>query len=252
MPADFLKMFTSLGLAESEAKIYLASLSLGPTSVQEIARKAGISRTASYDAIENLKERGLMSTYDRDKKKYFAAEEPEGLVAHFKDSVNIMVSQIDSLKEKLPELKMQAGGEKPKVRFYEGKDALYALFQDVQKVSPEFMYEVTNINDVYTMLDSKILDDARKVVDPNKTKMKILHRGQTRKVRSSKTEFCELAPELGDFHGDIWIYENRVAFVTFVGKIMCVIIENEAFAQTAQVLFKAAWDISQARTENRK
>ena len=47
------------GLSETEAKIYLAALELGQTSVSRIARKSGIKRTTIYLSLENLMEKGL-------------------------------------------------------------------------------------------------------------------------------------------------------------------------------------------------
>lgn len=242
MPTDIARLLISLGLTATETKIYLASLELGPTSVQEIAKKAKLSRTATYDAIELLQQRGLISTFERDKKRYFAAEDPESTVAHFKERIRQMQQQIETLNRALPEVKLMAGGGRPVVRFYEGKDGLYTLFHDLSRVSPRFMYEVTNLDDVYAFFDQEMLKDARKIFDPVRTRVRILHRGAIRS-RRPQTEFCELLPELGEFHGDIWMYEDRVAFVTFVGKIVTVIIESKPFADTSRVLFEAAWRI---------
>ena len=87
--------------------------------------------------------------------------------------------------------------------------------------------------------------DARKSFNPARTKIRILHRG-TIVHRTQGVEFCELVPSLGEFHGDIIIYANRVVFLTFVGKTVAVIIENQALADTTRVLFEAAWRICQS------
>lgn len=247
MPTDILKLFTSLGLSPTETKIYLASLGLGPTSVQEIAKKAKLSRTAAYAAIESLQVRGLLSTFERGKKKYFAAEEPENALAHFRGYVKQIEQHIEILERALPEVKMMAGGEKPSVRFYEGDEAIRALFNDVERLQPSFMYEVANLEDVWTILDPKMLAESRKLVDPKKVQIRLLHTGTPRQWREG-VQHCELPANLGTFHGDIWIYDNHVAFVSFVGKPVSIIIENKAFAETAKVLFEAAWDMSRAAT----
>ena len=65
-----MKLLTELGLTPTETRVYLSSLKSGPTSVQEIAKRAKLSRTATYDVIAALQERGLMSTFDRGKKKF--------------------------------------------------------------------------------------------------------------------------------------------------------------------------------------
>ena len=51
-----------LGLAEKEAKVFLASLELGSSAVQEIAKKAEINRATTYVIIEKLMKKGLMSS----------------------------------------------------------------------------------------------------------------------------------------------------------------------------------------------
>ena len=242
MATDIQKLFTSLGLSPTETKIYLSSLELGPTSVQEIAKKAKISRTAAYDAIESLQKHSLLSTFERGKKHYFAAEDPESAVAHFKTELSNMQAQLENLQRVLPELKMMTGGERPTVRFFEGEEAVYAVFRDVAKVEPKEVFEMTNYEDVNQFIDMKVLAEARKLLNLQRTKLHILHRGHHSNP-NSLIEYCELLSELGNFHGDIWIYENRVVFVTFLGKIITVIIESKPLADTARILFKAAWTI---------
>lgn len=235
-----MKLFTSLGLSPTESKVYLASLGLGPNSVQEIAKKAKLSRTSAYAAIEVLTQRGLMSTFERGKKKFFAAEEPENALAQFRGYVKQLEQQIDVLQRALPEVKMMAGGERPAVRFYEGEEALTTLFSDTHRSGAASMCELSNYNDVYTFLNPKALETARGLLDPKKTSIRILHHGDPKSPRP-EIQYSKLPATIPEFHGDIWIYSNRVAFVTFVGKIMVVIIENQAFADTAKALFETAW-----------
>lgn len=244
MATDFLKLLTSLGLSKTETQVYLASFELGPTSVQEIAKKAHISRTAAYEAIESLQKRGLLSSFLRAKKRFFAAEDPERALKHFKDSVSDMSAKLEDFQRSLPEMKMLGGGERPTVRFYEGREAIHALFSDLAQVNPKHFEEVSNMDDIYDHVDAEYIEEIRKVLDPTKIHTRILHRGKLRRPGRSAVEFRELSPTYGDFHGDIWIYGNRIAFVVFSGKFTAVIIENTHFADTARALFEAAWQLS--------
>lgn len=243
MPTDIFHLFTSLGLSETETKVYFASLNLGPAPVQDIAKKAGLSRTATYATIEALQERSLMSTHERGKKRVFAAEEPERAISHFKEQIHEMQEQLETLNKVLPEIKMLGGGEKPAVRFYEGDEAISALFSDVDKLNSKEMLEISNLDDVATFLLPKLRNQVRGLLDPKKTAIKIIHVGKTKDPRAN-VEFLEVPREVfGDFHGDIWIYDNRVAFVVFVGRPMLVILENQEFADTARFLFNIAWKL---------
>lgn len=245
MAIDFMKLLTELGLTPTETRVYLASLKLGPTSVQEIAKAAKLSRTASYDVIASLQERGLMSTFERGKKTFFTAEEPERAVAYFKSRVQGLVEHIETFSRSLHEMKLLAGGDRPTVRFFEGREALYALFSDLVSTHPSELLDMADIDVAYEGLDQNVLLDARKVLDDTRVKIKMLHRGEVRNPRKG-AEYCRLLPEFGEFAGEIWIYDNRVAFVEFVGKMVTVIIESDTFANMARVLFNAAWAVCRA------
>ena len=65
------EMLVKLGLSEKEAHIYEAALESGPETAQKIARRAGITRTATYIYIKSLIKKGLMSSNTRDKKTFF-------------------------------------------------------------------------------------------------------------------------------------------------------------------------------------
>lgn len=197
MATDIPKLFTTLGLSESETKIYLASLSLGPTSVQDIAKKARISRTAAYDAVATLQDRGLMSTFERGKKKLFAAEDPERAAGYFREQVHKMEEELEALNRAMPEMKLMAGGERPAVRFYEGYEGLRTLFHDVAKLAPDKLDEVSNYEDIYKHLDEKFLLEVREILKPDKMRYRVLHRGASRNPRPL-VEYCELLPELGN------------------------------------------------------
>ena len=101
MSIDFTKLLSDLGLSPTETRVYLASLKLGPTSVQEVAKAAKLSRTASYDVIAQLQERGLMSTFERGKKKYFSAEEPERAISYFRGRMHELEEKIETFTRSL-------------------------------------------------------------------------------------------------------------------------------------------------------
>jgi sugar-specific transcriptional regulator TrmB len=242
MPKAFESLFIELGLSATETKIYLSALKLGPTSVQEIAKQAKLSRTAAYDAVSSLQERGLIATFERGKRRFFSAAEPERALAYFRENVGRMKEKLDTLNRSITEIKMMAGGERPTVRLYEGDEALYALFNDMASVGPKEFLEVSNVDEVYKHLDTKYLHEVRKVLDPSRVKIRLLHRGETRAPREG-TNYCRLPDKYGDFHGDLWIYDNRLAFTQFVGKTVVIIIESKAFADLARVMFRAAENV---------
>lgn len=79
---------TNLGLTEKEAKVYLANLALGPTTILQITRGAELKRTTVYSIIESLKQKGLINIEARGFKKLFVAENPERLESILEEKNN--------------------------------------------------------------------------------------------------------------------------------------------------------------------
>ena len=73
----------AIGLTPNEAAVYVASLSVGPSTVAAIARAAGIERTNTYRIIESLQEQGLMSVEVVGLKKRYVPESPEATTREF-------------------------------------------------------------------------------------------------------------------------------------------------------------------------
>lgn len=241
MSFDFTKALTDLGLTSSETKVYMTGLKTGPTSIQELAKKAKLSRTATYEIVAALQSKGLFSSFERGKKKFFAAESPESAVSHFKGYIAKLGDQLTRFEKALPELALLVGGEKPTVRIFEGDDAVFAVFRDANTVRPTELRELTNLEDVQN-LDPALMAEAKKLLNDGSCKFKILHKGEVVQARPGR-EVCRLPDEFGAFHGDLWVYGNRVVFLTFVGKVTTVIIESQVFADMARILFDAAWEV---------
>jgi len=82
-----------LGLKEKEAKVYLAGLELGMTSIQNVAKKAGVTRPTAYEIVRTLREKGLFREVQQGKKRLYVANSPEKIL-------NILRLQKRELEEK--------------------------------------------------------------------------------------------------------------------------------------------------------
>ena len=244
MPHDFLSLLTSAGLLQSEAKIYLAARELGPSTAQHIAEKAQISRTATYEAIESLRKRGLFAVSTVGKKNLFVAEDPERIVSYVKSEQQRLQSTVVDIENAIDSLRLLSGGTRPTMKVYEGDEALHAYFDHVAAVNPKEWLEITNVSDVYGEIDEKTLLAARKSLqNVPASRIRVLYRGRLRNPRPG-VALRKIDENFGDFHGNIAIYDNYIALVTYVGKVVAVIIESPAIAETMRTMFNAAWQNS--------
>ena len=167
------KDLEKFGLGEKRAKVYLASLELGPATAAEIAQKSGVKRATTYVEIESLMEAGLMSTYEHNKKTLFSAESPEALKRILKSQEEKLKSAADSLEGILPALLSMHtyAEEKPKVRFFEGKDGLIAIQDEFIKTKDKIIEAISPLDEVLEVFPTHV-----KEYSPRRVQKKIFAR----------------------------------------------------------------------------
>jgi len=119
MKQEYTQTLQKIGLAESEAKVYLANLEIGPSSIIKIAQKSGLTRQTVYTLMPKLVEAGLIKEITNGIKRHFEATNPDTL----KDRVLAISSQIDEL---VPELKSRQATNAaiPLITVYENPAAM--------------------------------------------------------------------------------------------------------------------------------
>jgi sugar-specific transcriptional regulator TrmB len=130
---EYIQELMNLGLKDKEACVYLSSLELGPSPAQNIAKKAGVVRATTYVILEELMQMGLVTKYKEGKKTMFSAEAPSQLLRLLEKEEEVIEQRQKELKDILPELQMlaKALGDKPSVRYFEGKEGLAAIRRDM-------------------------------------------------------------------------------------------------------------------------
>lgn len=241
------KIIKSLGFSESESQIYLTTLELGPSSVQEIAKKAEVSRVTAYVAIESLMNIGLMSTVEKGKKKLYTSEPPERLVSVAKAKAKAIESTAKEMESYVDELKLLERGERPVVKVFEGDEALISVLQDILNVKPTELREYGNLNSIRSLYGSndKIsegLSSLYKALESSSTKRKLMFFSREKPIVRSKNEQIKQLSDVKEFFGDILIYKNKVVLSAFKGKQMSVVIESEEIAETLKQMFEGVWN----------
>ena len=119
------KELEKIGLNKNEAKVYLAALELGETTVARLAQKSKVKRSTVYLSIDTLKEQGLINTLKKQNKTLYLAEDPRII----KDKIE---EKSETLSKIMPELMSFSNifDKKPKIRYYEGKEPLKEIYKD--------------------------------------------------------------------------------------------------------------------------
>lgn len=251
MMEDVKQALAELGLAPKEGDTYLAMLELGPASVQDIAKKAGINRTTTYVMLEGLKKHGLVSTFERGKKTMFAAENPQALVEILTRQSNEIAAKKNKLEESLPRLLaiFNTVDDKPKVRFLEGEEPLREVMQKISRVETE-VWEMFAVDE--------FLIDALKKFQTNESRANIPRRIKTRALVTVKpgfqvpyfdrknTEIRALDWNVHQFTGDIAIHDDQAYIFVYKGKFSAIAIQSKEIVEILRALYEMAWSCAVA------
>jgi len=236
----------TLGLGEKESKTYLAALELGQTTAQKIAEKSGVNRASVYVAIEILMQKGLMSSVNEGKKQYFIAESPEKLSLLFREEAMTIQRKQEYLDEILPKLKSINNNEKdkPVVRYYEGKEGVRAMVEDMftaKEGSEIYMaYCIDNIDKNFTEIEKKNWRDKR---IKNNLQVNSIYTSSNRNHISADKTISKIIPFKNyPLKSDIAVYENKIRLASLEKKLVGIIIENQELADSVRAILKLAFE----------
>ncbi|MFA6422930.1 MAG: helix-turn-helix domain-containing protein [Patescibacteria group bacterium] len=240
-----------LGLSEKESKVYLAALELGASAVQKIAQKAKINRATTYVILESLRKKGLATSYEQGKKTFFAAEPPqrlELLLKNLEDEVKEKKTELESI---FPELKaiFNIAGNKPIVKFYEGKEGIEASRQDSDsKVKPNsVIYSFNDLDHLYKMFPKLNETDVNQRIKKNVTVKSIYTRNEGKLDNASnKKELREarfVPKNKFPFNSTISILPGKqIRITTYENNYAGVVIEDAAISNALKAVWDLAWE----------
>lgn len=239
------KILEEIGFSKKKARIYLAILELGEVSVIDIAKKLGIKRTTVYNILPELLSDGYVKKTMKNKKALFFVENPDLLK-------NNLESKLELIENALPEIKKMQNifPFKPKITFYEGFGGVKELYNDTLKSSfaGDTILSFTGITDYQRLIPQDISRDYIKDRIVKKIRIKVIStRSEVAEKwqRDAQKELREIKivddPKY-KFDGDIEIYGNKLALISYKENFMGVVIESKEISQMQRLAFQIMWN----------
>jgi sugar-specific transcriptional regulator TrmB len=236
------RVLTEIGLHEHEAKVYLAGLSLGPTTVLKLAKATELKRTTVYSVIETLKQKGLMRIELKGFKNLFAAESPEKLEG-------ILEYRRTALKSQLPKLEAiynLKGGEST-IKYYEGLAAIKSIYEDLlTEVGPQEDYLVISDIEPWWNLDreyfTKFWD--RRLKARIKPRILITDSVEAREQQKSAPAFnaeVRILPEGTTLPTNLIVTGRKVIIIQMAEPLLAIVIENPSVTKMHKEMFEMIW-----------
>ncbi|MDO8574835.1 MAG: helix-turn-helix domain-containing protein [bacterium] len=233
-----------LGLSDKEAKVYLAVLELGQAPAAEIAAHSGVVRVTAYVVLEELRKKGLVSTFLKAKKTIFAAEPPERLKNLFEIEEHRVKESFSDLKKILPDLSKlyESRGEHPKARLFEGSEGIDSLREDILKTKTKFLYQILPLDIIAKSPSERKFQDekVKKLYNISSKSIYYNKKGKIFPGKLGKAEYKFLADK---FETEIIIYGEKIAFINAKKKPTGIIIDDFSISQTIKIFFEALWKL---------
>lgn len=241
-----------LGLSPNEAKVYQACLTRGELTIHELTHMTGISRTTIYGVAEYLQKKGLISFVMKQSHRIYCAESPEKLKRYFDQKQRDIEQKNKYLDEILPDLKMvfSKAGSKPVISFYQGREEVRNIFEDVITSGAKEVLFVCEIGLLEEALGPEFLKD----YIPRRVAAGIRTRGlyasdhfpdeELYKSTDANLRTVRLGPPNLKSAVYTGIYQNKVYFISSVHEAYGVVIESKDLSESMKTWFEALWNIS--------
>lgn len=247
-----LEELKKIGLSENEAKIYLALLELGSSTVQKIGEKAGTKRPTAYVQLESLMNQGLVTTFEKGKKTLFRAEDPEYLKKVIEKNKKRITEEEHALDAVLPGLEklFLAAGERPRVRFFEGIEGLRTMQKECLRVDKNSRLEVIySRDDLLKLLPANLEDYTKKRVARNIRSRMIYTSSKGSELKATDKEMLResryIPKEKFPLSCDITLYGDTVALAALREKPIGILIESKEIANSLKTVFALAWEAAE-------
>ena len=234
------------GFTDKEAGIYVAALELGRGTASEIARKAGISRTNSYNMLDSLVAKGLVEISGKAPKQEYVAASPEALAEYVDKQKEDAEANAHKVKSFVSELKsIHKVSDRPHVTFYEGLEGMKRVYEDTL-TSTEPIRAYANYDDMHRAMGdyfpSYYQRRAKKGIlaigivpdSPLARERARLNTEEDRQLAVVPTNRFTISP-------DIEVYDNKVMIASWREKLG-IIIESKEIADAMKQIFGLAWE----------
>ncbi len=240
---DVIKQLKELGLTEHESTIYLAVLKNDEASAGEVLDEVQLHREQVYRALKKLVDEGFLTEFEKNKRSYFSAVNPDIFVQRAQSKIKIA----ESLQPILKKLHQE---NPPTIRVFKGEDCFKIMFEDILstvKKNGEYLV-LGGAGDSFYHLTKNYFSHYQKILKKRKIKVRIVsHKSVKHKEELSAGEKISVRQIEGQLGGPAAtvIYKNKVAIEVFDPQNPAVIlIENPLVADSYRKTFESLWQIA--------
>jgi sugar-specific transcriptional regulator TrmB len=135
-----------LGLTDGEARVYIALLKTGSSTVGPVVKQSDVAYSKVYEIIERLIKKGLVTYIIKEKTKHFQATNPENLKAYLEKKQEEIDGQKTALDSILPSITKISKETSEEAEIFIGNKGLrtaYEILLEDTKKNDDFLFFIT-------------------------------------------------------------------------------------------------------------
>ncbi|MBI3623575.1 hypothetical protein HY212_05875 [Candidatus Pacearchaeota archaeon] len=235
-----------LGLTNGEAKVYLALIELGSSTVGPIVSKSRVAYSNIYEILNRLVEKGLVSYIIKSKTKYFQAFPSSNIKDYLKKKRAEIDEQESLLSEILPKInELSEKTSKEEAEIFIGKKGLRTAYEKFLSSSGK------NNEDLFFYIHEKEYAEESdlfyfSIIDIIK---KVPSRGIGNEFYK-KSEFIKKAKWIKmktvDFPipGNIEVCRDKMLLISWKKPIIAILIHSQSMADNFKNYFESVWKVA--------
>lgn len=243
------KLMEIFGLSAYEAKIYLASVHIGPALISKIADAAQIPRTAVYPPLESMIKKGFVGITNFGKRKYYVAVSPSRLTQLLERKKSSLDELIFDLA---PRESIASSDGDLNIRYFKGREGIKTAGQlFLEETIEKKWYSFENMASITELVGLDFENDyIRERVRRKIKSLMILSMDQTspgmgiflKKDEEQLRETIVLSPFEYSFKSTIAATKGTVIMINAQENPLAIVIKNPFIAQTLISVHKNIWD----------
>ena len=233
-----------MGLSHNEALVYLAALSLGPTTVLKIAEASDLERTNIYRVVKLLLKNGLMSVDVKGLKKMYVAENPSQLETVLELKKKDFNEVLPGLKEQYKKTGESGASE---IKYYRGIKAIKLVYEGLfAKIGPKDFYNVISDLERWYKLDVDYFESFIQRRVKKGIQIQFLAQDNARAHYNKKYEKnflqqVKILPKRTLLETDTIITPQQVVIIQFSEPVTTFVIENKGLIRAHKQYFDIMW-----------
>jgi len=230
---DITKQLEELDLSTLEATLYIALLQLGHSQAGKISKQIKINRTTTYQILEKLIQKGLVSFIKKGNVRVYQATSPKRLVSLQKEKTRLA-------EDLVPALQQLSSVTQEDVSIYKGRKGIRTIMHQILECKEyvsfgsagQFLEVMGHDFILYQKEKRKRKIKSRVILGKSSKKQKIVT-GAYAQFRFVEDTYMNPTTT--------WVYKNKIAIIIWSKVPVATLIQSREVAKSYRSYFELLW-----------